>query len=228
MRAILIPVKEFAEAKKRLASHFSLEDRAALARALCQDFFRMIAGVRGVDRIFVVSKEPEVLAAAESAGWSAIVESHQSSESASVDFASRHCAAMGVTALLRVPIDIPLAEPRDIQALFNGLNGAPEAVIVPSGDGTGTNALLRTPPTAFPSRFGPGSFSLHLAEAEAAGVPARVMRNARIEHDLDELDDLRRIAPFVPARGATARWFQDRAEYFGAAPHIRAASASLP
>jgi len=34
MNAILIPVKEFHESKKRLAPHFSPADRAALAEAL--------------------------------------------------------------------------------------------------------------------------------------------------------------------------------------------------
>ena len=46
MRAILIPVKEFHEAKKRLAPHFSPADRAALAEAMCDDFFRVVAATR--------------------------------------------------------------------------------------------------------------------------------------------------------------------------------------
>ena len=118
----------------------------------------MMAGVRSVSRIVVVSKESEALELARKAGWETIVESRQSSESASVDFASRECAAQGIDALLRVPIDLPLAEPVDIEGLFERLDEAPaavpSAVIVPSGDGTGTNALLRTPPELFPSRFG--------------------------------------------------------------------------
>ena len=207
MKAILIPVKEFAEAKKRLVVHFCPGDRAALARALCRDFFRVISQVRGVDRVFVVSKEGETLEAARRAGWEAIVETQQTSESASVDFASRYCAAQGVTALLRVPVDIPLAQPADIENLFDHLDSSPGAVIVPSGDGTGTNALLRTPPAIFPSRFGPNSLALHLAEAKAAGVSAQIVRNPRLELDLDELKDLERISALVPAGSATADWF---------------------
>jgi len=60
-------------------------------------------------------------------------------------------------ALLRLPIDIPLATARDIDALFANMQDAPATVIVPSRDGTGTNALLRSPPTLFRSHFGPGS-----------------------------------------------------------------------
>ena len=69
MKAILIPVKTFAESKKRLAAHYSAADRAALARALCEDFFRTIAEVTDIDRVFVVSQEPlvDVLRAVEEA-----------------------------------------------------------------------------------------------------------------------------------------------------------------
>src|ERR1700722_11115102 len=102
MRAILIPVKQFAKAKKRLAPYFSAAERAALARALCQDFFHVVARVHNVDRIFVVSQETEALGLAQKEGWETIVETTQSSESESVDFASRRCAEQGVTALLRL------------------------------------------------------------------------------------------------------------------------------
>jgi 2-phospho-L-lactate/phosphoenolpyruvate guanylyltransferase len=207
VNAILIPVKEFAQAKKRLVAHFSPNERVALARALCHDFFGVVTQVRRVDRVFVVSKEPEALVVAKKAGWETIVETEQISESASVDLASRHCAALGVTALLRVPVDLPLVRPGDIENLFEQLDSLPSAVIVPSGDGTGTNALLRTPPVLFPSRFGPNSLALHLEEAKAAGIPVRVVRNERIEHDVDELDDLKKIAPLLSPATATAHWF---------------------
>jgi len=209
--AILIPVKEFHEAKKRLTPHFSSADRAALAEAMCKDFFSIVAGVRGVARVFVISKEARALAWARALGWETIPESRQSSESDSVDAASRYCADRGVEALLRLPIDIPVAQAQDIEAICRELHSAPGAVIVPSSDGTGTNALLRTPPTLFPSHFGPNSFALHLAEAERCGVDARVFRNPRLELDVDELQDLRNVASLLRPGSATARWFEEHA-----------------
>lgn len=210
MKAILIPVKEFREAKKRLATHFSSAERAALAEAMCEDFFRVVAATRYVDCVFVVSKEPGALARARERGWKTILETRQISESDSVDAASQYCAAHGVEALLRLPIDLPLAEPQDIEAVFRkldeGFDGAPAAVLVPSRDGTGTNALLRTPPGLFPSRFGPDSFALHLAEAERSGARVCVLRNARLELDVDELEDLRGVHMHLRASSATARW----------------------
>jgi 2-phospho-L-lactate/phosphoenolpyruvate guanylyltransferase len=212
VKAILIPVKEFREAKKRLAPHFSPDDRAALAQAMCEDFFGVVDAVRSVDRIFVVSKEPQVLALARQLGWETIAESHQTSESDSVDAASRYCAERGVQALLRLPVDIPLAEPADIEAVFESLGDGPAVILVPSGDGTGTNAILRSPPALFPSHFGPQSLGRHLAEAEACGVSAQLFRNPRLELDIDEWEDLRKLAPLVRPDTATARWLMERAE----------------
>jgi 2-phospho-L-lactate guanylyltransferase len=207
MNAILIPVKEFHEAKKRLAPHLPAASRAALARAMCEDIFRVVSAAARAERVFVISKEPWALTQARELGWEIIVESHQVSESASVDAASHYCDARGVRALLRLPIDIPLAQPQDIDAVFSQLDGSIGAVMVPSGDGTGTNAILRSPPCLFPSRFGPGSFSLHHAEAELCGARVRVYRNARLELDIVELEDLKNVSTQLPRDSAIFRWF---------------------
>lgn len=206
MKAILIPVKEFHEAKKRLAPHFSPAERAALAEAMCEDFFTVVAATRCADRIFVISKETGALSRARKFGWETIVEPRQTSESDSVDAGSRYCAEQGVQSLLRLPIDLPLVEPSDIEAIFEQLDTAPSVVIVPSGDGTGTNALLRSPAVLFPSHFGPNSFPRHLAEARRCDARTRVYRNPRLELDIDEIDDLRKLRNQLRAGSAAARW----------------------
>jgi 2-phospho-L-lactate guanylyltransferase len=205
MKAILIPVKAFRCAKARLAPYYSQDERAALAAALCEDAFRCVGQVRGIDRVYVVSSERRALDWAHERNWMAITESEQISESASVEAASRRCVRDGVKALLRLPIDIPLATADDIQSLFTALKPAPSAVIVPSRNGTGTNALLRSPPDLFPSHFGPGSFARHLEEAERAGARITILHNERIAVDIDEPKDLRAAADRVSPETATAR-----------------------
>ena len=208
MKAILIPVKEFRRSKERLAPHYSEDERAALAQALCEDTFAVIAQVRSVNQVYVVSGERHALDFARKRNWRTIEEKEQISESASVDAASRQCAEEAVQALLRLPIDLPLVTTSDIDTLFYFLEPAPSVVIVPSLDGTGTNALLRSPPDLFPSHFGPGSFELHLQEAKKAGAKLAIVRNERIALDIDEPKDLRAAADRVSSQSATARVMQ--------------------
>ena len=94
------------------------------------------------------------------------------------------------------------------------MGDAPTVILVPSSDGTGTNAILRSPPALFPSHFGPNSFVRHLAEAEVCGVRAQVFRNARLELDIDEWDDLQKLAPLVRPDSETARWLMERGQRF--------------
>ena len=125
-----------------------------------------------------------------------------------VDAASRHCAERGVTSLLRLPLDVPLVQASDIDELFAVECAAPAAVIVPSRDGTGTNAILRTPPTLFPSHFGTGSFAKHCAEAARAGAKIVVRRNARLEMDVDDKADLRALARHDLRGTETGAWLE--------------------
>ena len=143
-------------------------------------------------------------------GWDTLTESHQVSEVASIDFASRHCEMLGIDALLRIPTDVPLLRSVDVEDIFAGLDEAPSCVIAPSRDGTGTNALLRSPPRAFPSFFGKNSLARHREAARAAGVAIKIIHNPRIELDVDEPDDLELLRGMTSANSHTGRWFSER------------------
>jgi 2-phospho-L-lactate guanylyltransferase len=79
-------------------------------------------------------------------------------------------------------------------------------VIVPSRDGTGTNAILRMPPTLFPSHFGSGSFAKHCEEARSAGAQVIVRRSARLEMDVDDQADLRALLQQDLSGTQTGAW----------------------
>jgi 2-phospho-L-lactate guanylyltransferase len=118
------------------------------------------------------------------------------------------CAHFGVKALLRLPVDLPLAGPLDIENIWRALPESPGIVIVPSRDGDGTNALLRTPPSLFPSHFGPGSFAKHLGEAEQCGARVQILRNEKLETDIDDWDDLRALRGAMVAAPRTRAWLE--------------------
>ena len=159
MRALLLPVKDLRNAKQRLDGVLTPDQRFALASAMLADTVAAIRGVGMADEIFVVTNyEPAIQAATEN-NWRVLHETQQLSESFSVDAASRQLESLGFTSVLRIPLDLPLIRSSDIDELLAIRSPAPSVVIVPSRDGTGTNAILRTPPTLFPSHFGSGSFA---------------------------------------------------------------------
>ncbi len=211
MRALLLPIKDLRNAKQRLSGVLTAEERFALAHAMLADTIRAVQGVREADKIFVVTNYEPAIQVARENGWEVLREEQQISESVSVDAASRQCEESGVTALLRLPLDLPLVQSSDIDELLVAECGAPALVIVPSRDGTGTNAILRTPPTLFPSHFGNGSFAKHCNEAQR--VHARVLkrRNVRLEMDVDDESDLRALLQHDLSGTQTGAWLRDSA-----------------
>jgi 2-phospho-L-lactate/phosphoenolpyruvate guanylyltransferase len=228
MRALLLPVKDLHNAKKRLTAILSPEERFGLATAMLADTIRAVNGVRRADKIFVVTNyEPVIQLAAENQ-WEILREDQQISESHSVDAASGICEQRGVTALLRLPLDLPLIQSSDIDELLAAPCDAPGLVIVPSRDGTGTNAMLRTPPALFPSHFGHNSFPKHLSEAENARAQILIRRNPRLEMDVDDESDLRELLRHDLSGTETGRWLRSSGVHDRFAANLSAQAMTAP
>jgi 2-phospho-L-lactate/phosphoenolpyruvate guanylyltransferase len=208
VRALLLPIKDLRNAKQRLAAVLTRDERFGLAQAMLADTIRAVCGLQRADKIFVITNYEPAMEIAAKNGWDVLREEHQISESASVDYASSLCAERGVTALLRLPLDLPLVQASDVDDLLATECAAPSAILVPSRDGTGTNAILRTPPTLFPSHFGPNSFAKHRSEAEQTGARIIVCRNERLEMDVDDESDLRALLRHDLTDTTTGKWLQ--------------------
>lgn len=194
MRVLLIPVKDLRQAKQRLASRLPQAARTQLAEAMMRHTFEVAARVRHVDRVAVVSLYPPALALANDYGMLTIPETSQVSESGSVDFGIAELTRMGATGVLRLPIDLPFLTLEEIErVLALDTPERPHAILVPSRDRQGTNAIWRRPGNLFPSAFGSGSLRRHQLAAEERGVPCLLHESPEISFDLDDpadLDDL--------------------------------------
>jgi 2-phospho-L-lactate guanylyltransferase len=221
MRALLLPIKDLRNSKQRLAGALTPEERFALAQAMLADTIRAVRGVRHAEKIFVTTNYAPAIEAAQENGWEVLHEELQISESISVDTASRQCQERGITAILRLPLDVPLVRATDIDELLGIECTTPGVVIVPSRDGTGTNAILRSLPTLFPSHFGTGSFAKHCGEAQRARARIFVRRNARLEMDVDDEADLRALLEHDLSATETGIWLQKS----GVAERLRLARA---
>jgi 2-phospho-L-lactate guanylyltransferase len=190
MIVLLIPVKDPANGKTRLSGLLTPEERRLLAWEMFEDVAQAAGAATKPDRIVVVTSFERAGQRAAKAGFDVMIEESQFSESASVDWASRELTLAGADAVMRLPADVPLVTPDDVDELLSTSLKSPGALLVPSREGTGTNCIIRTPPDLFPSRFGPNSLALHQEEASLAGINCVVRENFRISVDIDEPADL--------------------------------------
>ena len=197
MMFALLPVKAPAKAKQRLSGLLNQEHREALARAMYEEVLATLSTVEGLDRIVVVTSDEAIAHRARQSGAGVFEELEQLGHSHSADAAAKRAMTLGATSVLLLPIDVPLVTKGEIEMLIAAAGHG--VIIVPSADGTGTNALVRTPPDAIESRFGPGSFRAHVDQAQARGVPVKVLRPPGLLFDIDTPQDIAELLERAPA-----------------------------
>lgn len=201
----LLPVKAPANAKQRLSALLAPDQRERLARLMYEEVLETLCSARGFDRVVVVTSDEAAANHARRAGALVFEETEQRSHSHSADHAARRAMSLGATTVLLAPIDVPLVTAEELEDL--AARARRGIVIVPSSDGAGTNALLRTPPDIIESRFGPGSFEAHMSQALARGVPAEVARPTGLMFDIDTPEDVAELLLRSPGCRA-ARFLQ--------------------
>ena len=192
----LIPVKGFRNAKQRLSAILNSAQREALAESMFRDVLHQVLRARGLFETVVVTGDDNVAQIAGALGATVLRENAETGETDAVDFARTSLKNAGCEAVLIVPGDMPLVRSADIELVLEQLPAgqiAPFALLVPSHDRLGTNALLLAPPDIIKLRFGYDSFSYHLSQVSAQRLPVRSFDNKRIALDIDEPRDLERF-----------------------------------
>ena len=192
----LLPVKSPKNAKQRLDGFLPAAHRETLAHLMYEHTIAALCRASGIDRVVVVTSDSEIAGHARGAGALVFEERQQSSHSHSADAACLRALELGATTVLLVPIDVPLVTAEDFSRLAAAAR--PGVVVVPSADGTGTNALVRTPPDVIESCFGPGSFRAHLEQAARKGVAAEVLRLPGLMFDIDTPGDVVELLESAP------------------------------
>jgi 2-phospho-L-lactate guanylyltransferase len=190
---ILIPVKNLASAKQRLSFVLGPEERAELARAMCEDVLDTVARWQGRPEVAVVTSDPFATELALRFDFQVIADELNPGETGAIEMATAVCRQRGTQNTLVIPADIPLMEESELQQIMDSAEGA-GAVLVPDAAGRGSNAVLRAPADLFPLRFGNDSFLPHLAAARATGLRCVVLELPGIALDVDRPEDLQALA----------------------------------
>ena len=175
--------------------------RQALAQAMLSDVLSTLRRVPELDEIAVVTSDKAAESAASGERVILLHDPAQTGQSDAARIGIRHALAIGCDRALLVPGDTPLLEPGDVERLIHTSTGV---VIVPDRHGTGTNALVLSPPDAIEPSFGPDSCARHVAAAEAADVPHRVEEVPGLTLDVDTPADLAELAAALDSRRGQA------------------------
>lgn len=190
--AVLIPVKSFHAAKRRLADWLSPAERERLARWMAE---RVLAAAAPLP-VYVACDDERV------AEWA---EAHAAQVSwgpglglnGAIDHGVDTMAGKGIDHVVVAHGDLPLATALADLALPG------HVVIAPDRRRDGTNVLSRPTNLTIRAEYGAGSFSRHLSAALVSGAPVSVRRDAHLAIDVDTIADCRHpeVAPLLKLAG---------------------------
>lgn len=178
---VVIPIKEFSEAKHRLSESMAPSRRDSLARWMAT---RVLTAAAPLGVIVVCDSE-------DVASWSrdkgaAVAWTPGLDLNGALTAALEKVAGAGIHRAIIAHADLPFAA--NLQR-FTEL-GAREIAIVPDRRRDGTNVMSVPARTALDLQYGPGSFSRHRTAAGEAGLTVTVIEDEGLGWDVDEPEDL--------------------------------------
>jgi 2-phospho-L-lactate guanylyltransferase len=200
----VLPVKRFGAAKQRLAAGITGGQRRGLAEAMVADVLEAIGAARAIERTIVVTGDPVAQELAAAAGAAVVADPEDAGHVQAAQAGIARAEAEGAERVVLLAGDCPLLDPRELDRLLTAVPGS-YVGIVPDRHGTGTNALLLSPPSAIAPAFGEGSRERHVEAAREAGVPFGVEELPSMELDLDTPADVIALTRELEKRPGRAR-----------------------
>lgn len=183
MCTVMVPVKAFRQAKRRLAPALGAVQRKELAMTMAMTVVKAASPLP----VAVLCDDEEVAAWAGGVG-AAVIWSRKAGLSAAVEDGVAQLAERGAQHVMIVHADLPHA--REIASLA-GWSGV---TLVPDRHLDGTNAICVPVGSGFCFSFGARSFQAHVAEAARKSLPLRIVRDQLLGWDIDLPADLEGLA----------------------------------
>jgi 2-phospho-L-lactate guanylyltransferase len=206
----IIPVKRFRAAKQRLLEALDPTQRTTLVAAMLTDVLVAVTACEPVERVVVVTGERRAeriaLRQAQRATTPLEVlrEPTDSGHSEAATLGIVRAKALDARCVALLPGDCPLLDSAELDAALDRMR-AGRVAVVPDRHGTGTNALLLSPPDAIGPAFGPGSRARHAERGVKAGQDVAVEPLDSLGPDVDTPEDLAAIAAILEREPGRAR-----------------------
>ena len=183
----IIPVSKFKNAKTRLSPFLTEEEREDLLKAMLHDVTDILK--KHVDKIFIISRDEDVLSYAEKLNLDTIMEDENSNLNKALKQAMKYCKGKAKKVII-VPSDVPLIGKTNVQMLIDASKSL-DFIIVPSKGG-GTNMIIMKP-MAIHTRFEGFSYKEHVQSAERKKLNPQVHDSFFMALDVNTAEDLGEI-----------------------------------
>ncbi len=205
---VVVPVKDLASAKQRLAHILTPIERARLASSMLADVLGAVAGAAGVAGLAVTTNDPAVTTLAEKYRARVIPEPAGSNLCSAATHALRTLANEGVGSAAIIPADVPLVTSQIVDRLCEAHDQHRGVTLAPAMRDGGTNALVLSTPLVIAPAFGADSFRHHCASARAVDLEPIIITAAELSLDIDTLRDLQELL-HSPVTSVTQRYLFD-------------------
>ena len=186
----IVPIKPLRRGKSRLAGTLSEDERTQLNKLLLEHTLAILAGIKEIEQVLVVSRDPLALSLARENGARTLQEDGSPQLNTALTRATLVAQGYATEGVLVLPADLPLLAREDILTMIEQATNPPVVVIAPDRHQEGTNALLISPAGLIEYDFGPGSFRRHSERALHAGAHLEICTLQSIALDLDLPEDL--------------------------------------
>ena len=183
----IVPFKGAENAKRRLSPQLSADVRSRLALAMLHDVLQALVDAKSVDGILLTSRAQEAKRIAEEWDITLYRDQAHTLVDALTDASEKAKNDLNATTAIIVPGDVPLITGVDVDHI---LHFHAAVTIVPDSHKIGTNALVCTPPNAFPLVFDGRSYHPHVEVATRLGLQVRSVQSSAFAIDVDVADDL--------------------------------------
>ena len=186
----IIPVKPLRRGKSRLAGALSEDERTELNRTLLEHTLKTLSGLKELEEVLVISRDPQALTIARNHGARTVRENGQPELNTALKRATVIAQVYATRGVLVLPADLPLITREDVLTLIQHADDPPVVVIAPDRHGKGTNALLLSPSGLIEYDFGEDSFQRHCDRVRASGARLEIVDLPSLGLDLDIPEDL--------------------------------------
>ncbi|MDD3885196.1 MAG: 2-phospho-L-lactate guanylyltransferase [Gallionella sp.] len=191
---VVLPAKNFFNAKQRLAGLLTPQERRNLFQAMLEDVLSVLSAHPLIQGVVLVSDDPVAKLLAQQYQVECLNESSLLAIglNAVVQAAVKVLAMRGIHEVMVIHGDLPLISFAEITELITTHRKAtrPALTLAPDRHREGTNCLICTPATAINYCYGNLSLSKHLHEGAKIGASVQLVDLPGVGFDIDWPDDV--------------------------------------